>query len=188
MFHAQICDELLATGKFSEMNKQVDEDEHSLEMHLPYIMKMMKGSRFTLVPIMVGALSASAEKSFGQLLAPYFEDPRNFFVISSDFCHWGSRFRYTYYEKDHGPIYKSIEVLDRRGMGLIEKRDAQGFHRYLQQFENTICGRHPISVFLHLVQATTRETEIEFVRYEQSTQVTTRGESSVSYASALVMA
>lgn len=168
------------------MNKHVDEDEHSLEMHLPYIAKMMKGTSFKLVPIMVGALSYSAEKQFGEILAPYFEDPRNFFVVSSDFCHWGSRFRYTYYEKDHGPIYKSIEALDKRGMDLIEKRDPRGFHSYLQEYENTICGRHPILVFLHLVQATNRETEIQFVRYEQSSQVKSRGDSSVSYASALV--
>lgn len=46
----------------------------------------------------------------------------NFFVISSDFCHWGSRFDYQYYEPEHGPIFKSIEVLDKRGMAIIESQ------------------------------------------------------------------
>jgi predicted class III extradiol MEMO1 family dioxygenase len=40
-------------------------------------------------------------------------DPQNLFVISSDFCHWGSRFRYNYYDKSAGPIWKSIENLDK---------------------------------------------------------------------------
>ncbi len=30
--------------------------EHSMELHLPYIMHVMRGHPFTLVPIMVGAL------------------------------------------------------------------------------------------------------------------------------------
>lgn len=35
----------------------------------------------------------------GALLAPYLDDPSNLFVISSDFCHWGSRFSYTFYDQ-----------------------------------------------------------------------------------------
>lgn len=31
--------------------------EHSLELHTPYIVRTMAGRPFTLVPIMVGALS-----------------------------------------------------------------------------------------------------------------------------------
>ena len=33
-------------------------------------------------------------------VAPYIADKSNAFVISSDFCHWGSRFGYTYYVPD----------------------------------------------------------------------------------------
>lgn len=36
------------------------------------------------------------------------------------------------------------------GMDIIETGDADSFKQYLQQYENTICGRHPISVFLHV--------------------------------------
>lgn len=28
-----------------------------------------------------------------RILAPYLENEENLFVISSDFCHWGSRYR-----------------------------------------------------------------------------------------------
>lgn len=31
--------------------------EHSLELHTPYIARLMQGHSFTLVPIIVGALS-----------------------------------------------------------------------------------------------------------------------------------
>lgn len=62
---------------------------------------------------MVGVLSLEREAEFGQILAPYLADPQNLFVISSDFCHWGQRFRYTHYDESDGPIHKSIEKLDK---------------------------------------------------------------------------
>lgn len=34
--------ELESTGHFERMNMTVDEDEHSIEMHLPYIAKIME--------------------------------------------------------------------------------------------------------------------------------------------------
>lgn len=34
---------LAETGLFSEMDLQTDEDEHSIEMHLPYVRKVFEG-------------------------------------------------------------------------------------------------------------------------------------------------
>ena len=62
--------ELAATGKFDYMSRHVDEAEHSLEMHLPYIQHCMQGKPFTLVPIMVGALSPESEELYGQVRIP----------------------------------------------------------------------------------------------------------------------
>lgn len=61
-----------------------------------------------------------------------------------------SRFNYMHYNKKHGPIYKSIEAVDKMGMDIIETGDPDAFKRYLLETGNTICGRHPISVFLHV--------------------------------------
>ena len=47
---------------------------------------------FTVVPVLVGSLSQDKEQMYGKIFARYLADPENFFVISSDFCHWG---RYT---------------------------------------------------------------------------------------------
>lgn len=62
---------------------------------------------------MVGSLTVEREAAYGQLLAPYLADPSNLFVVSSDFCHWGQRFRYTYYNQQCGQIHQSIEALDK---------------------------------------------------------------------------
>ncbi|XP_020102803.1 protein MEMO1 isoform X2 [Ananas comosus] len=132
----EVIEELRATGKFELMDLHVDEAEHSMEMHLPYLAKVFHG------------------------------------------------FSYTYYDKQQGPIYKSIETLDRMAMEIIETGDADAFKTYLQEYENTICGRHPISVFLHMLKNCSTKIKIGFVQYEQSSQCKSLKDSSVSYASA----
>ena len=123
------------------MDITVDEAEHSLENQLPWLAQVMEGHPFTLIPIMVGSLSDESEAAYGKILAPYCEgpsvfgcwvplltqcliaDPGTLFVLSSDFCHWGSRFGFVYHDKRAGPIHKCIEWLDRTGMAQIESMD-----------------------------------------------------------------
>ena len=46
------------------MSLRVDEDEHSLEMHLPYIREVFAARPVTLVPILVGSLNAVREREY----------------------------------------------------------------------------------------------------------------------------
>eukprot|EP00291_Cryptomonas_curvata_P010610 CAMPEP_0172179206 /NCGR_PEP_ID=MMETSP1050-20130122/16483_1 /TAXON_ID=233186 /ORGANISM="Cryptomonas curvata, Strain CCAP979/52" /LENGTH=283 /DNA_ID=CAMNT_0012852051 /DNA_START=9 /DNA_END=857 /DNA_ORIENTATION=- len=146
-----VQEELRATGAFETMSREVDEDEHSLELQCPFIAKTVPGA--TIVPVLVGSLSPDRERSYGAIFARYLSDPANLFVISSDFCHWGDRFRYTYYDPSHGQICESIERVDRLGMRSIETLSPDAYRAYQQQYENTICGRHAITVLLHALQA-----------------------------------
>ncbi len=185
---------------------------HTLTLDRP---RYLSRRDIKVVPILVGSISSASEASFGKLLAPYLASPRTLFVISSDFCHWGTRFRYTHYDHpatgptsldrnttpahDH-PIHKSIDALDHRGMDAIrfgagktagQAHDA--FAAYLKDTRNTICGRHPIGVLLGAVKELEKQAagggkgmELEWVRYEQSSACLTVKDSSVSYASAVV--
>ncbi|XP_055380457.1 protein MEMO1 [Condylostylus longicornis] len=185
----EINSQLEKTGQFSWMDMKTDEDEHSIEMHLPYIAKVMEDykEQFTIVPILVGSLSPEQESMYGELLSQYFTDPQNLFVISSDFCHWGQRFRYTYYDKSCGPIYKSIEKLDKEGMDIIETLNLSAFTDYLRKYNNTICGRHPIGVMLGAAKVLRDKMgyklSFKFLKYAQSSQCHNMNDSSVSYAS-----
>ena len=63
----------MIAGKFEFMSIDADEDEHSIEMQLPYIAKVMEPARgnFTIVPVMVGSLSPSSEAKYGKIFAKY---------------------------------------------------------------------------------------------------------------------
>lgn len=237
--------------KFSTMSKSVDQDEHSAEMQLPYLHRLLQklypdqpvSSYPPLVPIMIGATNASVERALGKLLAPYIADESNAFVISSDFCHWGSRFSYTYYIADapspatspeslpngvgdgaaaldvhkkhdwqqgmmvrgskapNSPkIYESIAEVDRACMCAIASGKYDDFLDVIEETLNTVCGRHPIGVFMAAVEeieqleaerGTTNENNLKrrfrFMRYERSSNVFHGKESSVSYVSAFAV-
>jgi AmmeMemoRadiSam system protein B len=213
------------------MSRRVDEEEHSLEMHLPYIYKMLslyappvscshcgytdptnsKNTAFQsspsavpLVPLMIGNTDPSTESRYGSFLAPYLSDPSNHFVISSDFCHWGSRFRYTYYQSADGsatslrssskvsddwPIHESIKAVDAESMDAVESGSHEVFLKQLKDTGNTVCGRHPIGVFMAAVEKAEmgEKGRFKFLRYERSGLVEDAGDSSVSYCSAFAV-
>ncbi|XP_012272231.1 protein MEMO1 [Orussus abietinus] len=187
----KVCRDLEETGHFELMDMNTDEEEHSIEMHLPFIAKVMEDFKdsITIIPILVGSLSPEKEAGYGALLAPYMADPQSLFIISSDFCHWGQRFRYIYYDRSCGPIYRSIQNLDKMGMDIIETLNPAAFTEYLKKYGNTICGRHPIGVLLQAIQNLKGNTNgqrmnLKFLKYAQSSQCNNMNDSSVSYASA----
>ena len=230
------------TIRFTSMSKEVDEAEHSCEMQLPYIHRLLQklylnqstSSYPPLVPIMIGGTSPDTEKTLGKMLAPYIADESNAFAISSDFCHWGGRFSYTYYDSNapspavsslklpnspHGQndteqnlhtslsqgtslrssnkvsspkIFESIAHVDRACMCAIATGSHDQFLDVLQKTGNTICGRHPIGVFMAGLEVVNGgiggdikgEQRFKFVRYERSSDVVSTKDSSVSYVSA----
>ncbi|OCK89895.1 UPF0103-domain-containing protein [Cenococcum geophilum 1.58] len=211
----QTIAELHQKASFDKMSLSIDEAEHSLEMHLPYIYKALSrifsdpASFPPLIPIMIGATNATTERRFGQILAPYLADPTSVFIISSDFCHWGSRFRYTYYQPNSGsayslhssdraptqpPIYESIARVDGLCMDAIETGSHKSFLDILDETGNTVCGRHPIGVVIAAIEALEKEDKVEkgkgrfkFMRYERSSDCDSARDSSVSYCSAFAI-
>lgn len=182
---------LEGTGHFQVVSREVDEAEHSIEMHLPYIHATCNsaGHPVDVVPVIVGTLDGAAADVFAEVLKGYLDDPEVFFVVSSDFCHWGSRFGYqptAAASAEPRPIHEYIEALDRQGMSLIEAGEPGAFATYLATTRNTICGKNPIVLLLHTMRAATASLSVEFVKYAQSSAVRDVGESSVSYAAAVV--
>lgn len=45
MLFQEVTGQLLGTGQFEVMTPRVDEDEHSIELHLPFIKKVFIGTR-----------------------------------------------------------------------------------------------------------------------------------------------
>lgn len=216
---SEVISELVALrtsqGKpiFKYMNDEIDEEEHSFEMHAPFIYyrshNLPQGVP-SIIPIMISGADEALQNAVAEALLPYLEDEHNSFVISSDFCHWGSRFNYTKYvpvkssrltEEDvvnlrlsshinplDNPIYKSIEILDKEAMRIASTGSSLAWHHYISMTGNTICGQKPIGIILKLLEHYKGDSELAFnwIGYSQSSSVVKYYDSSVSYASGYV--
>ena len=131
---------------------------------------------------MIGQLSFDACTATAEALSEFVTDPKTLLVISSDFCHWGGRFGYTYLPSIDGQVYEKISKLDHDGADMISTGDPKQFKQYLDKTKNTICGRNAILIMMNIFKG----KHAQFLHYSQSSQITSKSDSSVSYFSAIL--
>lgn len=175
---------------FFTLPEAIDEEEHSIELEIPFLKLLYNKKDFSLLPIMVGDTSLANNRKIGEALFDLYKDPNTLFVISSDFCHWGRRFGYTYYDEQYDEIWKSTEHLDKMALDIIASLDAKKLDDYFKKYKNTICGQNPISIVLCMIEKYKQMYEDKNIHfdcagYTQSEKVKNRNGSSVSYAAAV---
>jgi MEMO1 family protein len=195
----------LSDRYFTTMSIHDDEREHSGEMQYPFIAHCLQSANttsarisrsITVTPVMCGSLDTADERAIGTLLAEIIARPNVLTVVSTDFCHWGRRFRFQPTSLVKGEtISDFIAVMDRRGMDMIAAQQPGAFADYLKETGNTICGRHAVAVWLRAVEAMSsllsstnpnyQPLSIQLVHYAQSSAARTESDSSVSYAAAV---
>lgn len=203
-------------GSMANIPQRNDEKEHSLEMHLPYLYKRCQMTFIspqdfpTIVPLLIGDNDLDEEKSVGRVLVPHLKNPENAFIVSSDFCHWGSSYQYMAYSADESlsalvnldkhddappgpPIHDSIRWLDESAMHAVASGRHDAFVANIQKTRNTVCGRHPIGVTMAGLELLAKEAggggdgtkyRFKIVQYDRSNLVKQPDDFSVSYVSA----
>ena len=164
---------------FKRLPCSTAEQEHSLEMECPILKYIFKDKLFSVLPIMVGAISDSQAREIAKALEPLINDPKTLVVVSSDFCHWGSDFDYTYLPDVEGSINQRIEALDREGMAKISTCDVNQFAEFISRTGDTICGELPIKIAMMGISA---KYTVSWPSYSQSSTVRSKRDTSVSYA------
>lgn len=184
----EVVKQLASQGTFQMLPSMHDQDEHSAELQLNYIAHVMEGSSFTIIPIYVGRLNDYDKRHYSGILASFLKDPQNLFVISSDFCHYGECFNYDPFNNRSG-LDQCIRELDAEATKSIVDLSITKFERHLSYTKNTICGRHPISLLLSLVDhlnkegwLTGKDVSAKLLYYTRSKAVHVPGDSSVGYA------
>ena len=139
-----VCDRLLKNSLFASYPR-IDRGEHSLELQLPFLQRVLKD--FRLVPLLVGQMSGSdytrAAKAILQCL-----DDDTLLVASSDFTHFGPNFGYQPFKED---VPEQVTGLAAQAAAPILKCDSDGFLDHLAKTQDTICGRKPISLLLRIL-------------------------------------
>jgi AmmeMemoRadiSam system protein B len=103
--------------------------------------------------------------------------------VSSDFCHWGSDFDYTFLPSVDGSINARIEALDREGMAKIATRDVAQFAKFIARTKDTICGELPIKIAMQCMAGT--DWTVSWPHYSQSSVVRSARDTCVCYAAGI---
>jgi AmmeMemoRadiSam system protein B len=153
-------------------------DEHSLEVQLPFLQRVLPSAR--VVPVLIGALSDDDYVAVAAALRGL-AAADTVFVVSSDFVHYGWRFDYLPFPAAGAePVRSGLRALDMGAIECVCAGDGAGFRRYVAATGATICGRMPIGVFLTLHA---QRTAGRLLTYYTSLDVTQDYEHCVSYAS-----
>lgn len=111
-------------------------DEHSLEVHLPFLQHVLEGS-WSLVPIVVGR---AAPLDVADVLAALWGGSETLVVVSTDLSHY----------HDHAMAAE----LDRRTAAAIVARDVDGIST------SDACGAHPVRGLLELSRRAGLDVEL----------------------------
>ncbi len=135
------CEQLLKDPLFTT-HPGVDAGEHSLELQLPFLQRVLKD--FRLVPLLVGQMSDAEYARAAQVLSPLLDDG-TLLVASSDFTHYGPNYDFQPFKDDAAA--KLRELAEQAAAPLL-KADYDGFAAHLKATGDTICGRNPIHLLL----------------------------------------
>ena len=171
----QVCDRLLTANVFKS-HRGIDRGEHSLELQLPFLQKVL--GEFELVPLLVGQMSDSDYTAAASVILPLLDD-ETLLVASSDFTHFGPRFGYQPFDED---VPDRLRQLADDAAGPILLCDYDGFAAHLAKTKDTICGRGPILLLLRLLSMNGGAQAVR-AAFDTSGQMTGDWSSSVTYQS-----
>ena len=182
----EIGDKLLKDSLFIK-NPSAFEQEHSIEIHLPFLQRIY-GVRLNgdvqVLPILVGELDDSDAQRAAGTIASSVAGSRPLFLVSTDFTHYGPNFGYEPFRNEGGQSTSvKLKGLDGGAIDQIVKKDMAGFSRYVEKTGITICGRNPIRIALALPVT---GFKAEKLAYDTSGSITGDYGNSVSYAAILV--
>ena len=141
---------------FVKPNPNVFENEHSLEVQIPFLQKSLKD--FKIVPIMFGGLKGNEYQSFTDTLVSILQKKRGdvLVIASSDMSHYHP--------------YEEAVKMDRLALKSIERLDLNNLVQDLNSGKAELCGASPIIALLLLAQ--NFDSEVKTLKYANSGDVT----------------
>jgi len=153
--------------------------ENSVEMVLPFLQYVEKED-YQIVPILIGEIRKEGYSGIADKLLHWIDED-TLIITSSDFTHYGPNYGYLPFKEK---VKENLAKLDKGAIDKILKLDADGFYKYVEETQDTICGFKPIELLLFLLPP---NTQAKLLNYSTSGEVTGDFTNSVSYASIAFM-
>ncbi len=160
---------LLKRNKILEEDTLAHEQEHSIEVQLPFLQYRFKNFKF--VPISVANTTYSDTflehcESVGETIAEISKEHDISIIASSDFSHYIP--------------FETAKKHDMEAIECIEKLDVKGFFRTLQKNNASVCGFGPIAILMSAMKKLGKKGKL--IEYTSSGEATHDYNSVVAYA------
>ena len=155
------------------MDESAFSNEHSIEVQLPFIQKVLKGVK--IVPVVVGDCSLESCKKIATLLSKAIGRRRDVLVVVSTDLY-------------HGYDFQEADMIDAVTLNLIRKMDYDGLYYALRDEKAQACGGIAIVIALSLTKEQGCKNA-QVLNHTNSALVTgkkVKGEWTVGYASCAI--
>lgn len=169
----EFAEKLLHKDQEMVFEPQAFEKEHSVEVQLPFLQRVLTG--FKVVPVVMGHCSWQACQNFAALLAQAIAGRKDVLVVAStDMC--------------HSYDYRQTETMDRTTLSYLENMDARGLYDGLGEGRLQLCGGLGVVSLFMLSQGLGHDS-LSVLKYTNSAEVTqrkTKGLWTVGYTSCVI--
>lgn len=141
----KLSHELMAVNSIFTDRSDVQNNEHSLEVQLPFLQFWLK-KPFQIVPIVIATQSASTCRKIAKVLQPYLTQD-NLFVISTDFSH------YPDYENACRVDRITAESIVANDPDLLIKNLEKSEHAGVPGLSTCLCGWTSVLTLLYMTES-----------------------------------
>ncbi len=148
-----------------------NDKEHSLEIELPFLQRMLKND-FKLLPIMVRGQESESAKKLGDALAVVLKNKNAIIVASTDLSH--------FYDS------KTAGILDHEMLKRFESFDPDAIFQAEQSGKGFACGHAAVAAMLRAAKSL-GANHVQTLNYATSGDITGDQTSVVGYGAAVVL-
>jgi MEMO1 family protein len=159
-----------ALGQGIQLTRVSEDQEHSLEIQLPFLQYML--GEFSLTPVMMGDQDWESARALGNALAQAIAGRSVLLVASTDLSHFHS--------------YGEARRLDRIVLDRIAAYDPEGLVRELANHDAEACGGGPVAAVMIAAQKLGANRAV-VLQYQNSGDVTGDHSSVVGYGAAVLL-
>jgi lipase maturation factor 1 len=137
--------ELLKSPLF-KVDEQAHQQEHSLEMQLPFIRHRF--GDVPIVPILLGSFKNESDLTEVARSIQSLMQKGDLLVFSGDMTHYG---KFYGYEPGKGNMHGEVEALDKQAYSFVKNLDAPGLWHFREQTSENMCSFEPLYVALKIL-------------------------------------
>jgi len=150
--------------------------DHSLEIQLPFVQKLLAG--VPVAPLYIGSAAERVRKEAARKIAAGLR-PGDVLAASTDLTHYGRRFGFTPFPLD-SETAANLHALDREVIDAASSLDAEFFLAEVRRNRSTTCGVAPVSLLLDVLCLLEGEEEIFQAAIDYMTSGDLNGDYSLS--------